>query len=205
MVGELREGLAYVARRVDIRAVFGLYFLMAAALGSLNNLLALFATAGLGLGPGAYAKMSGGIVAGYVVGSVVVGLAGTGYNRVGMLGLGLLGMGAGTVIMGWARVLPVAVLGALVGGLFNPVYYVASRTYLQEVVDNSVLGRVFSLQFLVVQAGFVASVGLAAAVLPAVGVRFWLILSGVALAVVGGLVPRFGVLGRLRRGERLAA
>jgi MFS family permease len=177
VVGELREGVAYVGRRVDIRALFGLYFLMAAALGSLNNLLALFATAGLGLGPDAYARMSGGIVAGYVVGSVVVGLAGTGYNRVGMLSLGLLGMGVGTVIMGMARVLPVAVLGALVGGLFNPVYYVASRTYLQEAVDNGVLGRVFSLQFLVVQAGFVASVALAAALLPRLGIRQWLILS----------------------------
>lgn len=201
VLGDLRQGFDYVRRRVDIRALFGLIFPMAIALGSINYLLADFVTTGLKRGPEAYALLSGGIVAGYVLGSIVVALGGGAYNRISMLGLGLFGMGAGTVIMALARQVPLAVAGAFIGGLFNPVYYVASRTYLQETVTNEVLGRVFSLQFLVLQIGFVVSVGLAAISLPQLGVRAWLGSCGVALALIGALAPFVGVLGRLRRGE----
>ncbi|MDI6870123.1 MAG: MFS transporter [Bacillota bacterium] len=201
VVTDLRKGLLYAHGRVDIRALFGVYFFMAVALGSINYLLAAFAKSGLGMGPEAYAAMSGGIVAGYIVGSVVVAMSGSGQNRIAMIGLGLFGMGAGTVIMAGAHLLPVAVVGGFIGGLFNPVYYVASRTYLQESVPNEVLGRIFSLQFLVFQVGYLASVGLSALCLPWLGLRAWIVLSGVALALVGVLAPRAGVLGQLRRGE----
>lgn len=204
VLGELRQGLDYVRRRVDLRALFGLYFVMAVALGSINYLLPDFAKSSLGRGPEAYALISGGIVAGYVLGSVIVALGGSGYNRIAMVGVGLLGMGLGTVAMAAGRNLSLAVAATFIGGLFNPVYYVASRTYTQEVVPNQVLGRVFSLQSLVVQLGFVASVGLAAFLVPQIGLRAWLLSCGAALAVVGWMAPRVGTLGRLRRGELVA-
>ncbi|MGE5554002.1 MAG: MFS transporter [Betaproteobacteria bacterium] len=200
VVRDLRQGLAYARNRVDIRALFGLFFLMATALGSINYLLADFVKSGLKLGPEAYALIDGAVVAGFSVGSVVVTLSRPDHNRIAMLGLGLFGMGAGNMILAAGGRLSLAVFGGLIGGLFNPVYYVASRTYMQETVPNEVLGRVFSLQFLVMQVGFVASVGLAALCVPWLGVRSWLFWSSTALALVGGLT-RVGVLGRLRRGE----
>jgi MFS family permease len=200
VVRDLREGLAYVQRRVDIRTLFGLFFLMATALGSINYLLADFVKTGLRRGPEAYALIDGAIVAGFSLGSIAVTLSRPDHNRIAMLGLGLFGMGAGNMVLAAGGRLPYAVLGGLIGGLFNPVYYVASRTYMQEKVPNELLGRIFSLQFLVLQVGFVASVGLAALGVPRLGVRSWLFWSGVALALVGGLT-RVGVLGRLRRDE----
>ncbi|HHW14977.1 MAG TPA: MFS transporter, partial [Firmicutes bacterium] len=205
VLGDLRQGFAYVRRRVDIRALFGLFFLLAMAVGSVNYLLATFTKAGLGLGPEAYAVIDAGIVAGYVLGSVAVAAAGSGWNRIAMLGLGLFGMGAGNVVIAQSHHLPLAVAGGVIGGLFNPVYYVASRTYMQETVANEVLGRVFSLQFLVVQLGFVASVLLASVCLPWLGLRAWLFWSGAGLALVGILAPQTGVLGRLRRGEAVVS
>lgn len=201
VVAELQQGFRYVVGRLDIRALFGVYFGMAIALGSINYLLAAFAKTGLGLGPEAYALISGGIVAGYVLGSVAVTLGRSDRNRIDMVGTGLCGMGLGTALMAWARQLSLSVAGGVVGGLFNPVYYVGSRTYMQEVVPNEVLGRVFSLQFLVLQIGFVVSVAVAAVTVPWLGLRNWLIWAGVALALIGAIAPHAGVLGRLRRGE----
>ncbi len=201
VLGDLRQGFAYVRRRADVRALFGLFFLLAAGVGSVNYLLATFAKAGLGLGPEAYAVIDAGIVGCYVLGSVAVAAFGSGWNRIAMLGLGLFGMGAGNMVIAGSHSLLPAVAGGALGGLFNPVYYVASRTYMQEKIDNAVLGRVFSLQFLVVQLGFVASVLLASACVPRLGLRAWLFWSGAGLALVGILAPQTGVLGRLRRGE----
>lgn len=204
VMSELRDGLRYVGRRLDLRALLGLYFVMAISLGSINYLLAAYAKTGLGMGPEAYAAMDGGIVAGYVLGSIGVSLSGPGRNRMAMMGLGLLGMGVGTMVMAGSKYLTLSVVGGVLGGLFNPVYYVASRTYMQENVPNEVLGRVFSLQFVVLQIGFLVSVGLAALLLPWLSLRQWLVACGGVLALTGVVAPHVGALGKLRRGEGVA-
>lgn len=196
---DVKEGFAQVRVTASVKAVFILLFLMAVFFGSVNYLLALFAENGLGLGPAAYGAIAGGITCGYLVGSLLVGFVGSGHNRIAMLGIGLAGMGVSIAWVGVSKLLWIAVAGAVFGGLFNPLYYVASRTFLQEVVPNSMLGRVFSLQFVVVQVGFVVSVAFAWALLPVLGVRGWLVLSGIALTLVGLVGPQVGLLGRLTR------
>lgn len=194
---DLKQGIRYSAAKAEIGAVFILFFLMALSLGSSNYLLPFFADSQMG-GPAAYGAIAGALTLGYLIGSVLVGVLGSRSNKVAMLGTGLVGMGLGLVWIASSPNLPVAVVGAFVGGLANPVYYVASRTYLQEMASDEIRGRVFSLQFLVVQVGFCASVAIAMLLLDRLSVSAVLLIFGLALSLTGALGTRCGTLGRMR-------
>lgn len=108
--------------------------------------------------------------------------------------IGLMGLGAGTLILGLApsSAILLAVGGALLMGLMNPITNGPIFAVIQSTVEPDMQARIFSL--LTSLCGGMALVGLmiAGPVTNNVGIQSWFLISGalcVLMAVVGLFIP----------------
>lgn len=187
--GDLAAGIVFVKGRRDLLVIFSIFGLMILGLGAMNYVLPIYNADVLHRGAAGYGTLSAAITFGFLVGSIILGPIGRNMNKISMLLAGLAGMGVCIMGVAVARNFQVAVIAFFLAGVFNPVYYTASRTYLQELVPNQVLGRVFSFQFLITQVGSLVSMLMALELIPRLGIIPTIFIMGLffLIAVAVGL------------------
>ncbi len=187
MVADMREALRY------LRGLPGI--LMVIAMATLVNLLIF---PGLSLQPllvtqhfGGDALQLAGLQSAFGIGMVAGGITLSiwgGFKRrslTGLLALALNGVGFAVVGLAPANAFPLAVGAMFFAWFMNPIANGALFAVLQSVVPAEMQGRVFNL--LQSAAGAMIPLGLVVAgpLADSLGVRFWFLIAGVAMAAMG--------------------
>jgi DHA3 family macrolide efflux protein-like MFS transporter len=192
--GDLRAGLAYVLGWPALMAVLAMVMLINFLLQPTEALLPLlvrrhFAGGAIELG---WVVAANGL--GVVLGGAVLGVWGGFRRRVVTAQLGLVGLGAGVMLTGLAPPtwLWLAVAGALVSGLMQPIVNGSYGAALQASIAPEMQGRVFALILSIASAMSPLGLALAGPLSDLFGVQIWFLVGGAVCAlmgVVGLLIP----------------
>jgi len=140
----LREGVAYVRGERTIRAVLGAHAAAVAFLSVAMPIEVVYVKASLGASDLAYGLLMGAWGAGTILSSVVLTRVRTASPLV-LIPASAGAMGAGYLTMAVAPSIGVAMLGAVVGGVGNGIYYVSVVQAIQERVAEAFQARVMGL------------------------------------------------------------
>jgi MFS transporter, DHA3 family, macrolide efflux protein len=138
---------------------------------------------------GAYGLIVGAYGIGNVLGNIIIGSL-TIHRRVAMLFAGRLVLGGGFFIMALSRDLPVAMLGAAIGG---PMGDIVMLTMIQHDLPANQIGKVYSLRLTVSSAGMALGLVLA-------GPLYALLPIPAAIAACALIITTTGAVGFLRFG-----
>jgi predicted MFS family arabinose efflux permease len=197
-VERLRGGLAYVRGHGAVRRVLGAHGVAVSFAAAATPVEVVYADQALHGGGRAY----GLLLAAWGVGTVLssVGLARAGKtSALVLIPLGAVGVGAGFVVMALAPTLAVALLGCMLGGAGNGVYYVSVVQALQERIADDFQARVMGLLESVTAAAYGAGFLLGGVLTAAADSRV-----AIGVAGVGVLLASGAILGLLR-GDRAPA
>lgn len=183
----LLEGALVVARQDRARFLTGLLTVQYVVVGALDVLFVVLAIRVLHQGPGWVGYLNAAYGVGAVAASVFTAHL-LGWRLSHVIRASVLAVGAGLALTAFSHsAITVVLLLAVVGG-GRAVLFVAGSTLLQRVVPASVIGRVFGLL------EGLSNLGLAVgSLLPAL--LIYLGGDGLALVVVGGLLPATAALG----------
>jgi DHA3 family macrolide efflux protein-like MFS transporter len=131
---------------------------------------------------------------GMILGGALLGVWGGFERKILTSMMGLVGMGSGTLILAMApsSAISLAVGGALIVGLMNPITMGPFFAVIQSTVEPDMQARIFSLLSSI--GGGMAPIGLmfAGPVADRFGIQAWFTLGGflcISMAVVGLLIP----------------
>jgi len=202
---ELLEGLSYMRHHLPILEVTlgflpaGLFFAV------VTNFLVVYASAVLGPNPALYGYLVATLTAGAAVGALLVGrLRARRFAGLAM-GLGLLATGAGTVLVVFARGLPLALAGAAVVGLSLGLIGTTYYATMQAIVPNEVLARVLSIDMVGSLVAVPAGLILGGLLASSRGILFSYTLAAVAFFANGLLLLAIPGVRTLRYVETSAA
>lgn len=189
LIGELRDGFAYVRHNRTVRSVILVVTAITFAAGLKSPLESLFALESLDAGTTGFGLLQAVWGAGMLVGSLTVSRIDRRLGHGALLTWSLVIVGVAVVLASASPVIgPVAVLWVF-AGIANTTGTVAYETILQERTEDGVRGRVMAVLEAGIQAGLLAGVGLAATTdtIFAGGdpARLGLALSGVLFALAG--------------------
>jgi predicted MFS family arabinose efflux permease len=140
----LGDGLAYVRAHGPVRRILSAHGVALCFAAAATPIEVVYAAEALHGGPSAFGLLLAAWGAGTVLSSVALARA-EGASALVLIPLGALGVGAGFVVMAFAPGLAAAMLGCLVGGAGNGVYYVSVVQALQERIEEDFQARVMSL------------------------------------------------------------
>lgn len=131
-------------------------------------------------------------VVGSLIGGVYVSWRGEFAHKVRAIALCLVAFGISFALLGVAR--PFAVYLTVMGlaGFFMPIMASAQTVFIQETADPTVLGRVFSIVQVIAASAMPVAILLFGPLADVVSVEAILIVSGIALALVGVWYQRAG-------------
>ncbi len=144
-VGELRDGLAFIARHRILRAIVITLFL-GVLFASLDNVALVFlareelGTGGIGFG--ALASVYG---AGMVLAAVALTRAVSRSSPLAYYLVGLVLSGAGTLVTGLSPGITLALVAQAFAGAGNSSNNIGGDTLIQRLVPQAMLGRVFGI------------------------------------------------------------
>lgn len=181
IAAERLAGFTALGRDPSLRVMIALLTAQTAMFGALQVFIVVMSIQLLGLGDGGVGYLNAAIGIGAFVGAVAA-LSLTGARRLSPAFLvGLVVTGLPLVAIGLHQSVLVAVIGLAVMGVGNTFVDVAGLTLVQRTVPDDVLARVFG----VIQMLWMASMGIGAAVVPALsswlGIETALIVTGVFL------------------------
>jgi MFS family permease len=199
--GQLREGLAYVARTPTLRRPLVLMFVVGMFGFNFATLLPLFATESLGQGPGGYGVLFSAMGLGAVAGGLVIAFRGRVSERLMVTSAAAFGAGVAVVSAmpgyGWA------LLAMIPTGVANTAFISTSNSLLQEHAAPAMRGRVMALFGMVFLGTTPLGAPLAGWAAEALGPRWALALSGLIVVVAAGVTSwalRRSAAGRARAG-----
>lgn len=182
IAAERLAGFTTLGRNSSLRMMMGLLTAQTAMFGALQVLIVVMAIDLLALGEGGVGYLNAAIGVGAFVGAVAA-LSLTGARRLSPAFLaGLVVTGVPLVAVGLWQEIAVAVAALALMGIGNTFVDVAGLTLVQRTVPDDVLARVFG----VIQMLWMASMGIGAALAPAL--IAWLGVD-TALIVVGAFLP----------------
>jgi MFS family permease len=182
---ELREGMSYLRRHRGLAANTVMVLAAAAGLGAGYPLTFLFAVQVLDGGAGTFGLFEAAIGAGYLIGSIAVAAVATRLHKGLAMTIGLAIMGASIVLVAAAPSAAVAIVPFLVVGTANAVVLIAIDTYVQEIVPDGMLGRVWGARFALTQGTYALSVLAGGALATTVDIRVLFIVAGLLVAIPG--------------------
>jgi len=190
IAAERIAGFTALGRNSSLRVMMGLLTAQTAMFGALQVFIVVTALELLDLGEGGVGYLNAAIGIGAFVGAVA-SLSLTGARRLSPAFLvGLVVTGLPLVAIGLSPSVAVAVLALTVMGIGNTFVDVAGLTLVQRSVPDDVLARVFG----VIQMLWLASMGIGAAVAPALiswlGVKDALVAAGIFLPALVVLSTR---------------
>jgi MFS family permease len=196
--GQLREGLAYVARTPTLRRPLLLMFVVGLFGFNFSVLLPLFATEALHQGSGGYGVLFSAMGIGAVAGGLVIAFRGSVGDR--LMTAAAAAFGLGVVVEALMPTLPWALLAMLPVGVANTVFISTSNSLLQGHATPAMRGRVMALFGMVFLGTTPIGAPLAGWAAEALGSRAALALSGaicvVAAAATGVALRRAATLAR---------
>jgi MFS family permease len=184
IAAERLAGFTTLGRNASLRVMIALLTAQTAMFGALQVFLVVLSLQLLDLGDGGVGYLNASIGIGAFVGAVA-SLSLTGARRLSPAFLiGLVVTGLPLVVIGLWQEVAVAVIGLVVIGVGNTFVDVAGLTLIQRTVPDDVLARVFG----VIQMLWMASMGIGAALVPALiswlGVKTALVATGAFLPVL---------------------
>jgi MFS family permease len=184
IAAERLAGFTTLGRNASLRVMIALLTAQTAMFGALQVFLVVLSLQLLDLGDGGVGYLNASIGIGAFVGAVA-SLSLTGARRLSPAFLiGLVVTGLPLVVIGLWQEVAVAVIGLAVIGVGNTFVDVAGLTLIQRTVPDDVLARVFG----VIQMLWMASMGIGAALVPALiswlGVKTALVATGAFLPVL---------------------
>ena len=184
IAAERIAGFTTLGRHPSLRVMMGLLTAQTAMFGALQVFIVVTAIELLDLGEGGVGYLNAAIGVGAFVGAVA-SLSLTGAARLSPAFLvGLIVTGLPLVAIGLSPSVALAVLALAVMGIGNTFVDVAGLTLVQRSVPDDVLARVFG----VIQMLWLASMGIGAAIAPALiswlGVENALVVAGIFLPVL---------------------
>jgi MFS family permease len=182
---ELREGMSYLRHHRGLLANTVMVLGAAAGLGASYPLTFFLAVEVLDGGVKAFGVFEAAIGAGFLLGSVGVAMLATRLRKGLAMTVGLVIMGAAMVTLAVAPTVGLATLPFLVVGLANSVVLIAVDTYVQTVVPEELLGRVWGARFALTQGAYAISVLAGGALAGVFDVRVLFVVAGVLVAVPG--------------------
>jgi predicted MFS family arabinose efflux permease len=184
-VRELREGMSYLRHHRGLKANTVMVLAAAAGLGAGYPLTFLLAVQVLGGGVKAFGFFEAAIGAGYLLGSIAIAAVATRLRKGLAMTIGLAIMGVSIVLIAATPSVAVAIVPFLVVGTANAVVVIAIDTYVQEVVPDGMLGRVWGARFALTQGTYALSVLAGGALATTVDVRVLFVAAGVLVAAPG--------------------
>ena len=123
--------------------------------------------------------------AGSLIGGVFIAIKGQFKDKVRTIALALVGFGVGFTLLGVAKPFPLYLAVMVLVGIFMPILATAETVLIQEIVEPSKMGRVFSIVELI--SGFSLPLGilLYGPLADIVSIESLLIVSGILLVLVG--------------------
>ncbi len=189
IVGDIKEGLAYLKGHKDIRMVANTMFLIMAGVGSIYIVIIVFiqetlrsSTKHLGL-----LVMFLGI--GLFFGSLVYGKFGSKFSKRKVINFGLLTTGLIIVLFTVClKLMPsffIAGILSIALGVFSAPIIVSSNTLLHEVMHDEMRGRIFSSLEIIMHIGFLLFMFLASITAEKIGRDWVLVTIGILFSIIG--------------------
>jgi predicted MFS family arabinose efflux permease len=147
--GEMREGLAYIARTPAVLGIIILLGLVSTFALNWNVLVPTFARAALGLDAGGYGLLMSSMGVGALTGSVALATFGGRGPRARPLLAGALSLGIGLAVLCLVRGPALAAAVLFCCGAAQVTYLASSNTTVQSLVPDDLRGRVMAAYFLV--------------------------------------------------------
>ena len=183
----LRAGVAYVRRHGAVRRVLGAHAAALSFGAAATPVEVVYAKQSLGAGAGAYGLLLAAWGAGTVLSSVGLARARRTPALV-LIPLGAAGVGLGFLVMAAAPALAVALVGCLLGGAGNGVYYVSVVQALQERIEDDFQARVMGLLESTTAAAYGAGFLLGGALTALADARLAIAVAGVGVLLAAGAI-----------------
>lgn len=191
IIGDIKEGLAYLRGHQDVRMIANTMFLLMAGVGSIYIVIIVFIQEALRSSTEHLGLLVMFLGIGLFLGSIVYGKFGSKFSKRKVINFGLLTAGLIIVIFAvslkFAPVFLIAGILSIALGIFSAPIIVSSNTLLHEVMPNEMRGRIFSSLEIIMHAGFILFMLLASLAAEKVG-RYWVLVTIGALFSTIGLV-----------------
>ena len=185
LMHELQEGASYVIRHRGLLANTVMVLAAAAGLGISYPLTFFLAVRVFEGGARAFGLFEASIGVGFLVGSVSVAVFARRLRKGLAMTIGLIGMGAGIGAVAAAPSVPVALIPMAAVGVANAVVLIAVDTYVQEVVPETIAGRVWGVRFALTQGTYALAVLAGGALASIIDTRALFVAAGLMVAVPG--------------------
>ncbi|MBI5842724.1 MAG: MFS transporter [Chloroflexi bacterium] len=187
LLGDVREGLAYVRSWPGLVAILFMALFLNFLLTPTGALMPLLVTKFFGKGALEFGLMDSAWGFGVIAGGIILGVWGGFKKKVATSMMGIMGIGLGITLVGFvpANMFPLALAGMAFSGVMNPITNGPLGALLQTIVRKDMQGRVMSL----VNSGATAMTPLglliAGPVSDVIGIRTWFWVAGIISLLMG--------------------
>jgi len=189
VIGDIKEGLAYLRGHKDIRMVANTMFLIMAGVGSIYIVIIVFIQEALRSSTRHLGLLVMFLGIGLFLGAVIYGKFGSRFSKRKVINFGLLTTGlvivAFTVCLKLAPSFFMAGLLSITLGISSAPIIVSSNTLLHEVMSDDMRGRIFSSLEIIMHAGFLLFMFLASVTAEKIGRDWVLITIGILFSIIG--------------------
>src|SRR3989338_3378211 len=203
VMGDIKEGLAYLKGHKDVRMVASTMFLLMAGVGSIYIVIIVFIQEALRSSTEHLGLLVMFLGIGLFLGSIIYGKFGSRFSKRKVIHFGLFTAGLIIVILTFClkyapSFLTAGMLSMALGVCSTPII-VSSNTLLHEVMNDEMRGRIFSSLEIIMHIGFLLFMFLASITAEKIG-RDWVLMT------IGGLFSIIGLIKliRLRKEEEKA-
>lgn len=186
-LADARAGFGYALRDRLVARLLLVQALASLAVGATSALLVVLAERHLNLSPAGFVWLIGAIGLGALIGPLIPNALAKDYRDARWLFVPYMIRGLGDVLIAIITPLPIALLIMFVYGLNTSTGLVVFNSTLQDVVPDTMRGRIFTLFDVSWNALRLLSLAVGSLAVDAVGIRpvFWV--GGALLAIAGGL------------------
>ncbi|MDR0861877.1 MAG: MFS transporter [Oscillospiraceae bacterium] len=185
---DLKLGLGYIARHKLVKQLFVFNAVMSILAAPIAILYALQVTRLFGAEAWRLGFADTGFAVGMLLGGILLTLWGGFKNKHTTMTLGMLVMSAGTVLCGIVISFPLYIALMIFIGIAMPIFNTPATTLLQEKVDPSFMGRVFSLMTMLSSLAMPLGLIVFGPLADVIGMNMLFILTGAAQLFVTLLV-----------------
>ena len=189
VIGDIKEGLAYLRGHKDVRMVANTMFLLMAGVGSIYIVIIVFIQEALRSSTEHLGFLVMFLGIGLFLGAVIYGKFGSKFSKRKVINFGLLTAGLTIVIFAVClKLIPSFLLAGILSialGIFSAPIIVSSNTLLHEVMPNEMRGRIFSSLEIIMHAGFILFMLFASLTAERIGRDWVLIVIGSLFSIIG--------------------
>lgn len=184
-LSELKEELFYIRGHKTVSFICLIFGAMMLAAGTINLVLPLFVNEVLQKGVREFGFLMSANALGIILGSLVGGRIGQRVNKIKIIIFAVILCGINSIIFALNPIFVIGVLLFVINGFANGLWEVSAQTTLQEEVEESKRGRVFSAVGAVSGASNIFSSGMAGILTRIFGPKILFLASGIFMAIVG--------------------